>query len=410
MRRVGIGVAIGVGVAVASVLTPVKEKGLTLQRQAEQAGAKAVKWGWIAPITLNYSVSRTDQTGIIRTKTFEVEVNQPIFRGGAIYYSLKYGSDASHLSDLNYFQNRASLVKQAIGLILDYRITLLNLQIARLQLQNAKIDVQKKRADYLAGVGDSGLLNNAILQKNQAQLQILTLRQQLEQLREQFETISNLDIATAPLPRFKLVEKREFVHQNYNYLIAKAQSRVNYDQYRQQLGNLLPSINLMGSYTRIRQVEPFTTSDGYYQVGVGVVWQFGPATYYQTEQAKLNYFKSRLALSDTRRQLDHTYRQLMAQLRELDGELKIYKENEKLYRDLVKSTEDGIKSGTNTQLDLEMMKNSYRIALLQQKIVDLKRQKVLLELDYQLYTYRNRLDPTIDSDSPHLSFNLKGER
>jgi outer membrane protein TolC len=100
----------------------------------------------------------------------------------------------------------------------------------------------------------------------------------------------------------------------------------------------------------------------------------------------------------------------MAQLRELDGELKIYKENEKLYRDLVKSTEDGIKSGTNTQLDLEMMKNSYRIALLQQKIVDLKRQKVLLELDYQLYTYRNRLDPTIDSDSPHLSFNLKGER
>lgn|GEM_PF-2601136 len=371
-----------------SFLTPLKEQKLELERKSGNTKGDEIKWGWVSPVTITYSINRNDQRGIVRTKTFQLQMNQPIFKSGAIYYSIKYGRDITDLNRLNYKKSRAQLVKEAVATLLDYKIAQLNLQIGKLQLENSKIEVQKRREEYSAGVGDSGLLNSAVLKKNGTELQLLEIEEQLNRLRERFKTLSNLNIDSAPIPHFRLLSEQKFVNSNYNYLIARQRAKVNYDLYRQAVGNALFSVNLVGSYTKLRQVEPFTTSDSYYSVGIAISLPIAPSNYFKVKEQKLNYLKSRLEIGDIRHSLLHTYRQLLTQLKRLQKELKIYRQNANLYRQLIQTTRDGIKAGTKTVLDLKMMENSYKIAQLQEKVVYYKKQKVLLELEYQIYQSR----------------------
>ncbi|MEO1942210.1 MAG: TolC family protein, partial [Campylobacterales bacterium] len=186
-------------------ISPLKEKLLQQELKRSEEGGKGVQWSWFSPITLSWSWNRSTQFGEQLYYLYSIQVNQPIFQSGAIYYSIKKGALQRRLGELNYRKSRAQLVKEAISTLLEYRLTELQLKIAELQLANDQIDLRRKREQFRAGVGDGGLVNRAGLRINQDRLDILNLRQKLAQLKEQFQTISDLPIEKAPLPNFQFI-------------------------------------------------------------------------------------------------------------------------------------------------------------------------------------------------------------
>ncbi|MEO1942247.1 MAG: TolC family protein, partial [Campylobacterales bacterium] len=220
---------------------------------------------------------------------------------------------------------------------------------------------------------------------NQDRLDILNLRQKLAQLKEQFQTISDLPIEKAPLPNFQFIPEKRFVERNLEYKIAQLNSDLSYANYREQLGKSLLSVNLIGSWSWMEQFTPTPTTDSYYTVGIQVKLPLAPAAYFGVESQKASYLKSKLQLLDQKRQLYHQYQILLTKYRILKEKEGVYRQNLELYRQLVEDAKEGVKGGTGTELDLETMENSFKIAKLQLEGLFYQRQQVLLEMNYLLF-------------------------
>ena len=55
-----------------------------------------------------------------------ININQPIFKSGAIYYSIKYAANSKAYNLLNIKLNRRELIKNALDIAYDYKITKIN--------------------------------------------------------------------------------------------------------------------------------------------------------------------------------------------------------------------------------------------------------------------------------------------
>jgi len=60
----------------------------------------------------------------------------------------------------------------------------------------------------------------------------------------------------------------------------------------------------------------------------------------------------------------------------------------KIYKDLISSIKDSIKVGNATMLDLTILKNSQKTNELNIKILELQKEKLLLNLYYKLLSYQ----------------------
>ena len=75
----------------AKILSPLQESLLDNDTQKAVISGDKLKDSWINPITLQYKYNRSTQTDEIQTTNqFSISINQPIFKSGAIWASIKY--------------------------------------------------------------------------------------------------------------------------------------------------------------------------------------------------------------------------------------------------------------------------------------------------------------------------------
>ncbi|NPA88518.1 MAG: TolC family protein [Epsilonproteobacteria bacterium] len=375
-----------------NILSDLKLKLLNLDKQRSIYSAKETQKSWINPIILQYSISQNNSLHTTKQniQTFSVSINQPIFKTGAIYYSIKYAKNLKNYNLKQIELQKRALIKQAYELVYDYKINKLNEEIALLNIQNAKIDVKKKKEDFLNGTGDSTFLNQAIINLNNIKLGYEDLKFNEKQLKFSFKNLSDLDIEKVKLPYFKIISKNDFINNNLQLISSKINDKIKYDLYKMQLGNQLLTISFNASYnyqnTDYTDNTPQYRDDtnNYYNVGLSVTLPIDVTSTDKVKQTKLSYIKSRYETLDTKRNLLNTYAMIISQIKTLQKKKEIYKENEKAYANLIESTKESIKAGNATVLDLEILENSYKVMQINQKIIDLQIQKLLLNLYYQV--------------------------
>ena len=380
------------------LLNDLKQKELKFDKEHSIQDSKETEKSWINPITLKYSYSKDNTLENIKTttKTFSVSVNQPIFKSGAIYYSIKYAKHSKTYNLLNIEMQRRELIKQALDLAYEYKINRLNQQVVLLNIDNAKIDIQKKKEEFLNGVGDSTFLNNAILKLNNLKLNFEDIKSNLNNLKYSFENISSLSIEKIKLPVFKFISKEEYLKSNLELLSQKKFKKVKYDLYKMQLGNQLLSINLNGSLnwkkTRYSQntAQFHDNTNDYYRFGFSVTMPISFNAVNKIQKSKIDYLKSQILIEDKKLQLNNTYKNVLTQIKTLDKKIRIYKENIKIYDDLITSTVDSIEAGNATDLDLQILRNSRKTMFINIEILKLKKQKLLLSLYYKLNNWNEK--------------------
>lgn len=377
-----------------SLLNDLKQKELNFDKQQSIQESKDTEKSWISPVIFKYSYTKDNTLGDIKTtnKTLSISVNQPVFKSGAIYYSIKYAKHSKSYNLLNIELKKRELVKQALDLAYDYNIALLNRNILLLNIENTEIDIQKKKEDFLSGVGDSALLNNAVLQLNTLKLSLADIDSSIKKIKYSFENISSLNIGRLKLPVFKLVDLKEYLKNNLDLLKQEKLKKVKYDLYKMQVGDQLLSVNLNASYNwqdvSYSKNTPLLQDDknNFYRVGLSITLPINFNAQNKIEKTKIEYMKSQLAIEDTKLQLENMYKSTLNQILTIDKKIKIYQNNIKVYDDLIASTLDSVKAGNATESDLKILQNSRKTMFINIDILKLQKQKLMLSLYYKLNT------------------------
>ena len=368
----------------AGILSDLKQKEFNLDALKSIKKSDETEKSWINPIMLQYSYTRDNTQGVLtKTNLFSVSINQPIFKTGAIYYSIKYAKTSRSYNLKQIEIQKRFLIKQALDLAFDYKINELNKKILYYQIQNAEITVKRKKEAFLSGTGDSSDLDNAILSLNNLKLSLYDIKIAQNDLKYAFSNISDLDIEKVKLPKFKILNKDEYLNNNLQLLSQKKYKKIAFYLYKMQTGNQLLTISINGSYN-YQQTENKNRSDkqNYYTYGISATLPIDINAKDRIEQTKLEYMKSALLVNDKKRELINSFERIIKDINYIEKKIKIYNQNIKIYENLINSTKESLKAGSATVYDLQILENSKKTLELNKKILSLKIQKQLLNLYY----------------------------
>ena len=375
------------------LLSSLKRQSLELQHQKNAADSTQLEFSWINPITLGYYDSRNTQFDHTqKRREFSVTVDQPIFKSGGIWYAVKYAKASRNVGDLTIEAQKRQLVKQVVATLFNFHKNRYQIEKQKLLIENDRIDIQRKKEQYLSGDLDSGFLDQAILKKNQDTLNLYVLQDSRAQLFRQFRDLSDADPETIDLPRFRLLDKERFL--KYHIDLRTQEEAIRQKKYFNVMtwARYLPTLSVQASYVKPYENSYFFTggnlydlTDDYYTYGFRLSMPLDINAFSTVESTKVDYLNAKVQLLDKRREADNAFEAAMKRLKVLDRMIALSKEDETLYGSLVESTREQVEAGEMTVYDLETMKNSKRIRQLDQKIFDLDKQLVLLDLYEKSY-------------------------
>ena len=375
------------------LLSALKRKSLELQHEKNVADSGELEFSWVNPINLSYTDNRNEQFDTTqKRREFAVVVDQPIFKSGGIWYAVKYAKATRQVGDLSIEAERRRLIKQVVAVLFNFKKNAYQIQKQKLMIENDRLDIERKREQYLSGDLDSGFLDQAILKKNQDTLNLYVLQDTKAQLHKQFNDLSDADPATIELPHFSLMDRQTFLKNHID--LARQKEEIDQKNYFNTMtwARYMPTLSVQASYVKPYENNFFFTggnvydlTDDYYTYGFRISMPLDIKSYYTIESTKVDYLHARVKLDDSRREADNTYAATLKRLEVLDRMIELSKEDEALYSSLVTSTREKVEAGEMTIYDLETMENSKRIRQLDQKIFNLDKQLVLLDLYEKSY-------------------------
>lgn len=380
-----------------SILSNLQIKKLNLDKKYTIQDSKETKKSWINPVMLQYSVSQNNSLHTIKTtnQNFSISLNQPIFKSGAIYYSIKYANDNKNYNLKELKLKKRELIKQALDFAIDYKINQLNEELLKLNIDNAKIDVKNKKEQYQNGTLDLSFLNNAIIYLNSLKLSMEDLKMNDVNLKYAFKNISDMNIKNVNIHLFKIIPFNKYIQNNIELNAVKRRSVINNDLYKMQIGNTLFTISLNASYNYQKTIysknnfQFQNNTNNFYSVGVGISLPLDFTAGEKIQKSKINYLNSKLDIIQKRRELKNSFENTLKQIKYIQNKIKIYKQNIKLYNELISTTKDSIKAGNATLDDLETLENTKATNNINIEILKLQIQKLLLNLYYKTTFFSN---------------------
>ena len=374
------------------LLSSLKLETLQLKLNQNSNESKKLEYSWINPIIVNYGHTTTDQFGkTLTNRSLSVSVDQPIFKSGGIWYAIKYAKATKRVGELGVELQKRALIKQVISTLFNLKKIEYQIQKQKLLIENDRIDIERKKEQFLSGELDSSFLDQAILKKNQDMINLYTLQDTKAKLKSNFKNLSDLEPNSVNLPRFKLIKRDDYIKNNIHLALTKEQI-VQKDYFNTMTwARYMPSISLQASYVKPYEfgsvfVAPsLNVLNSYHTYGFRISLPIEISSYHNIQSTKADYLKAKIELLDKKREAQNEYSSILERLRIVDNKLKLAIDDEKLYTSLVESTKEKVKIGEMTLYDLKTLENSKMIRQIDQKIFDLDKQLILLDLYEKSY-------------------------
>jgi len=375
-----------------SYLSDIERESFLLKKDAVKNSTNKLENSWINPINGSYRIDFNNQNAdkLQQSQTISISIDQPIFKSGGIFYAIEYAQNLRKAEKLTVEEAKKKSIKAVLNIL--YSIREIEFQIEKQQfvVANSDIDLQRKSEQYREGLLDSSFVDNALISKNSNQLITIDLKNQKRGLLLQLQELSDIDHKDLELPTIKLISEDKFLESDL--LFKRADFDIESKRYykKMQFSRYLPSISLNASYNYLDVDNPsfgggrMALQDyhlDYYQFGFKLsIPIVDLARGYDNEQAKIDYLQSKVDKRNLERKLKLRYRLTLEKVDNIEKKIDLAKENLLLYRNLLKDTESLYSAGLRTELDVENLKNSIEIKILEIEVLKLNRQKLLLEL------------------------------
>jgi outer membrane protein TolC len=365
-------------------LSKLNKDDIEIDKQIDDKKSTNLKYSWIKPVIASYSYTINDQFSVKnKTRYFRVSLEQPVFKSGGIYFAIKYSDASREFSNLVTNLKEQNLIKKVYETLLNLKKIDLQLEKTSLQIKNAKIDIVRKQEQFDSGLLDSSFLDSAILNRSKLDQLKLDLQNKRATLLSTFHNLSDADYKSVTLPKFQMVSKDEFMSKNIELQSARSKRKQAKYLKNMTISNYLPTLSLFGEYSN--KDDSFKIfkqqSSEYKNYGVRVSMPIADLNMMRNiEIEKLKYIKSKIALTQKRRELENSFELFNNQITTLQNRADIAKKDIALYDRLVRVTDDGVKAGDKTKLDLDTLQNSKNISQIEAKIYDRDIQLLFLDL------------------------------
>jgi len=353
--------------------------------RSNTAQSDMLEKSWINPIMLQYSKSFskqfTDRT--VKTGSFSVGIDQPIFRSGGIYFAIKYAQALRGANQAQIKLKKRETIGNAVKLLFEMRKLELEQKKLSLLIQNDKLDIRQKRESYNVGLIDSSFLDQAILKANQDETKKLETEISLMKLKQSFALLSNKDPSRLKLPKLKLISQERYKGENLELVRDRLRAKEKAYNAKMTWAKYLPSVSIQGRYTDA-DLNPLFARPGleekYWTYGFTISMPLNINMFSDIEAAKVARLKAETEVIERQHTIDEEYKLIRNKLKIIAKKINLAKKDEKLYSRLYRTTRNLARAGEKTSLDTAMMRNSLQVRKLDQKIYYLDKQIELIGL------------------------------
>jgi outer membrane protein TolC len=351
------------------------------QRQQSDMQSNVLQNSWISPVTLSYEKDWKPMTGkpTLKTEAFSIGIDQPIFKGGGIYFGIRYAQAVRGANAKEIALQKRQMIAQAAEILYSYHKTKLQRQKLNLLVANGAIAIKRQEEMYKAGMIDSTVLNQTILAHNRDAAQKLDMDLALRQLRANFAFLSDKNPNKIRLPKLKMLSLKQYKKNNLKLAAEQLHAMEQHYSSKMTWTKYLPTVSVYARYRYSDEKRPGTMK-GYENYGLRVTMPLSVNAPADIEANRLAYLVSQVKVRDQFKILYTEYRLVKASLHILDRKITLAKKDEALYRRLLKSTRNLAKAGEKTELDIQTMRNSLAIKKLDRRIYYLEKQIQLLKL------------------------------
>ncbi|SFV71880.1 FIG01146407: hypothetical protein [hydrothermal vent metagenome] len=355
------------------------------QLQSSELESDKLSKSWVSPIQLRYTKTYSTQFKNLDDvrDNYSIEINQPIFQSGGIYYAMKYADVLGRANATEIRLQKRKMIGDAVSILFSLKKNSLEQEKMKYLIKNDEIDIHQKRDSYDIGLLDSSFLDQAILKKSQDEASLLELELRVLELHQRFALLSDKNPKTLKVPRLKMISKERYSKDNLRLKKDKLeaeQAKYNSDITRSKY---LPTISLKGQYIN-GDLNPLFASPNinkeYYNYGFSISMPLDVNTFSDIEASKVAKLQQAVKVLDTKTQIKEEYKWIGNSLKILDKKILLAEKDAKIYQSLFKVTQNLVEAGEKTSLDTDIMKNSIKIRNLDQKIYKIDKQVQLLKL------------------------------
>jgi outer membrane protein len=377
------------------LLAPEKKTVQEQKKAAIDAGARKLRYDWLAPLNLSLSISE-GQTAFggekSTTQRAAASISQDLFRSGGIYYAIRYADAKQGFDTVGWETENASLAQQIVTSVLTLRRSEYELRQSKARLDNYDIEIFLKQQEYEAGNIDITLLNNAIMDKNTELKNYLGIKYTITETRLELAKLSDLDPETVLLPEFELVDRETFLERSYSRVSAERQSLLSETEYKVTRASYLPAISFEASagYLDYESETPGADYNGdFYTLGATLAMPLQYNSLATLEESRATVLQRRSELLDSRREEGYAFEQALSRIEIFHEYIDVTAKNLALYKELIDVTEQGVEAGYYTGYDLQTLKNSRVIDESTIKINEINIQIELAKLHYSMQSRGN---------------------
>lgn len=342
----------------AGVLSDNKEALYELEKQEAIKKSESLKEGLIEPINLNYNNTNGAQYD---SESFSLNISQPIFKSGGIYYTIKYATALKEYELKNALLSRQELLHAIYTTTLKLRQIDLKIERQILLINNSQIEVEEKEHKFLNGLLSVADLDNAILEKNTYSNVLLDLQISKEELLLSLRKLTSLDYKEIGTPEIKLLDENAFIKNNL--YVKQDDLFVKLQGYSKEIttSNYLPQVSLTYEYNDYLKETTQSSNANEEILGVKVSWPFSLNASTEKERAQLSHLKSTVLLRESINDEKKLYKQNKATIALIDKKIAITNDDKSRYKNLLIRVEALYNNGLESEKTYKLLKNSYAI-------------------------------------------------
>lgn len=331
------------------------------------------KNSWIGTINLDASVSTTHPFDKSKddnySKQASIGFTQSLFESGGIWSKIDNAKSTFDYDLLSWENENSELLLSIYSTLLEIKKLKYQQFQNRIKYENKDIELIIKKIQYEAGKSDIIELNNAVMSKNIAYRDVISVENSLKQKELELAKYTDLKYENIEILDFKPISKEDFLQKNFSLLKEDARVAILNSSYKIDRSKYLPKLTLNANARYFNTKDDFNnmlsdTRKEDSQSTASLNFSMPLFDYNMSsklQESKIEVLKQQTYLNDLKSDMESDFEQILTKIDTYEKISKSIDDNIKLYEDLIKANRVSNQAGMTASYDLEILENSKKI-------------------------------------------------
>lgn len=328
------------------------------------------KNSWIGTINLDASVSTTHPFDKSKddnySKQASIGFTQSLFESGGIWSKIDNAKSTFDYDLLSWENENSELLLSIYSTLLEIKKLKYQQFQNRIKYENKDIELIIKKIQYEAGKSDIIELNNAVMSKNIAYRDVISVENSLKQKELELAKYTDLKYENIEILDFKPISKEDFLEKNFSLLKEDARVAILNSSYKIDRSKYLPKLTLNANARYSNTKDDFNnmlsdTRKEDSQSTASLNFSMPLFDYNMSsklQESKIEVLKQQTYLNDLKSDMESDFEQILTKIDTYEKISKSIDDNIKLYEDLIKANRVSNQAGMIASYDLEILENS----------------------------------------------------